>query len=251
MKRTVSRLGIAMACATLLAGPAAAQGTGSATEAPTPEQHGGSGQSGDATDQKGSTHGDQVGAEDQTERPGERGTSGRPTGTSGDVGAEAESGASLITDDRSFIVRAAAGSMAEVRFGHLAADKAAREEVKQFAQRMIDDHATLNEELMTVARDLELMAPHAMRPEDLEAYERISALTGAEFDRAFIQHVVQDHRQNLQLFRQHAQRAEHDGVKRFAQSKLPLLEQHYQRALELQQQVSGDGTSGTSGTPPQ
>jgi putative membrane protein len=270
MKKTVTRLGIAVACSALLVAPAAAQGTGSATEAPTTGQHGGSGRSG-ATDQQGSTHADQIGDEEDGEagrirRERADDTTGQgTTGTTGEAdaprrGAEARDTAAgaadarTATDDRSFVVKAAAGSMAEIKFGHLGADKASNPQVKQFAQRMVEDHAKVNEDLMSVARELELAAPHALRPEDLEAYERISKLSGEAFDRAFIAHMVQDHQRDLQMFRQKAQQAEHDRVREFAASKLPVLEQHYRRAQQLQQTVGTgpnrdtQGTTGTSGT---
>jgi putative membrane protein len=276
MKKTVTRLGIAVACSALLVAPAAAQGTGSATEAPTAGQHGGSGRTGGATDQQGSTHADQIGEEEDGEagrvrREHADDTAGQgTTGTTGEAdaprrGTEARDTAAgatdarTATDDRSFVVKAAAGSMAEIKFGHLGADKASNPQVKQFAQRMVEDHAKVNEDLMSVARELELASPHALRPEDLEAYERISKLSGEEFDRAFLAHLVQDHARDLQMFRQKAQRAEHDRVREFAASKLPLLEQHYRRAQQLQQTVGGQaagtgqdrdtrGTTGTTGT---
>jgi putative membrane protein len=255
MKNTVSKLGIAVACSALLAAPVAAQGPGSPTEGPTAEQHGGSGQT--PTDQQGSTHADQIGSEDDNDATGQR-----TTGTTGDTNRngramerradrEAEADARSAGDDRTFVTKAAAGSMAEVRFGHLAADKASNEKVKQFAQRMIEDHAKLNEDLMDVARELQLTAPHAMKPEDQQAYERMSKLSGAEFDRAFVHHMVQDHRKDLQMFRQKAERADNDRVRQFAQSKLPVLEQHYQQAQQLQQIVGrgqGQGATGTTGT---
>jgi putative membrane protein len=272
MRKTVIRLGIAVACGALLVAPAAAQGTGSATEAPTAGQHGGSGRAGGATDQQGGTHADQIGEEDEgeagrvrrehaDETPGQgtTGTAGEADTPRRETGAETAADARTATDDRSFVVKAAAGSMAEIKFGHLGADKAANPQVKQFAQRMVEDHAKANEELMSVARELDLASPHAMRPEDLEAYERISKLSGAEFDRAFLAHMVQDHQRDLQMFRQKAQRAEHDHVREFAASKLPMLEQHYRQAQQLQQTIGGQaagteqdrdtrGTTGTAGT---
>ena len=251
MKRTLTRLGIALACSALLAVPAAAQGDAPATDTPQPGQHGGSPDGAGATDQRGSTHADQIAEEDDEraasprEQADETGREPRPVGTAGD--AEDTRGAAAA-DDRTFIIRAAAGSLAEVRFGHLAADKASNEQVKRFAQQMVEDHAKINEDLMTVARELQITEPHELRPEDQRMHERLSKLEGAEFDRAFVAFMLEDHAKDLPLFRQHAKSGQHPRVREFAQSKLPLLEQHHARAKELQQTLGGGrGTTGTTG----
>lgn len=258
MKKILSRLGVAAACSVLLALPVAAQGDPPATETPSAGEHGGSHQGG-ATDQQGTTHGDQIGKEgDREGTPREQGD-GRArmpgaTGTAGETEA-AKPGDRTAVDDRTFITDAAAGSMAEVRFGHLGADMASSEEVKRFARQLVQDHAKINEDLMRVARELQIAEPHELKPEHQQTHERLSALSGAEFDRAFVAAMLEDHRKDLPMFRQQARSAQHETVRQFAQSKLPLLEQHFQRAQQLHRSLGGEaqpggarGTSGATGT---
>jgi putative membrane protein len=47
--------------------------------------------------------------------------------------------------DKTFVTKAAQGGMAEVQLGKLAADKASSTEVKQFGQKMVDDHGKAND----------------------------------------------------------------------------------------------------------
>ena len=47
---------------------------------------------------------------------------------------------SVSSGDRKFLEKAAQGGMAEVELGKLAAQKAGSADVKQFGQRMVDDH---------------------------------------------------------------------------------------------------------------
>lgn len=251
MKKILSRLGVAAACSVLLALPAAAQGDPPATETPSAGEHGGSQQEAGATDRQGSTHGDQIGKEG--EQGDERARTPGVTGTAGEAEASRPGDRSAV-DDRTFIADAAAGSMAEVRFGHLGTDMASSEEVKRLARRLVQDHAKINEDLMRVARELQIAEPHELKPEHQQTHERLSALSGAEFDRAFVAAMLEGHRKDLPMFRQQARSAQHETVRQFARSKLPLLEQHYQRAQQLHRSLGGEAqpgardTSGATGT---
>jgi putative membrane protein len=218
------RLGImAAAVAAFTAGPSLAQSAGS-----------GSDQSGTTrpTDQQGSTPG--AGAADATKKA----DAAREQANRKDAKAS--------SSDRAFVVEAAAGGMAEVELGRLASEKAASDQVKQFGRMMVTDHSKANEKLAAIASDLQLMAPHALKPEHQEAVDRLSKLSGEAFDRAYVQQMVKDHEKDVDLFKKHAASAEHPDIRQFASSTLPTLERHYARAQQLQQEV----VRGTSGTEP-
>ena len=67
----------------------------------------------------------------------------------------------LSSDDRKFIMEAAHGGMMEVKLGQLAVDKATNADVKQFGQRMVDDHSKANSELMELASQKGITLPTA------------------------------------------------------------------------------------------
>jgi putative membrane protein len=69
------------------------------------------------------------------------------------------SNTTLNSDDRKFIMNAAHGGMMEVKLGHLAVDKATNPDVKQFGQRMVDDHSKANSELMALASQKGITLP--------------------------------------------------------------------------------------------
>jgi putative membrane protein len=154
------------------------------------------------------------------------------------------------SEDRTFVMEAAAGGMAEVELGRLASQKAASEQVKGFGQMMVTDHSKANDRLAKIAADIQLMAPHALKPEHQEAVDRLSKLSGEAFDRAYIQQMVKDHKKDVDLFKRHASSARHPDIRQFASSTLPTLERHYSRAQQLQQEVVR-GTTGTEPSKPQ
>src|SRR5205823_13350550 len=88
--------------------------------------------------------------------------------------------------DHKFAMDAAAGGMAEVELGRLAASKASNADVKNFAQRMVDDHSKANDELKSVASKENIKLPAAIDAKHKATIDRFSKLSGAAFDRAYV-----------------------------------------------------------------
>src|SRR5688572_17073622 len=65
----------------------------------------------------------------------------------------------LKSSDRKFVMNAAQGNMAEVELGRLASERGASPRVKQFGQRMVDDHGKANGELMQLAQQKGVTPP--------------------------------------------------------------------------------------------
>jgi len=264
MKSSFTTLAAAAAVWGLVSLPATAQSSGSGSTGAGSSEQGGSSSGSGATDQQGSTHGGQAGSNGtgqsgsgQTGTSGQSGTgqSGTSSGSTG--GTKAPNPGSQGTTvkgssaDRTFIMEAAAGGMAEVELGRLASQKASRSEVKEFGQMMVDDHTKANNQLMKIAQDKGLAAPHALKPQDKTTEDHLAKLSGQAFDRAYVQHMVKDHQKDVALFRKQSTVASDSDVKQFASSTLPTLEKHLKRAQELEQIVGAGGTAkGTSGSEP-
>jgi putative membrane protein len=99
--------------------------------------------------------------------------------------------------DASFAQDAASGGMAEVKLGQLAQKNGASPTVKQFGQRMETDHSAANEKLKSVASKDGMTIPGSMSQEDQATYDRLSSMSGAEFDKAYAQDMVQDHQKDM------------------------------------------------------
>jgi Domain of unknown function (DUF4142) len=70
--------------------------------------------------------------------------------------------------DAVFAAKAASGGMAEVKLGQLAAEKGTSPAVKQFGQKMVDDHSKANDQLKSIAPQanvtLPVTAPAPIKP---------------------------------------------------------------------------------------
>src|SRR3954468_1889404 len=100
---------------------------------------------------------------------------------------------SLVKTDASFMKQAADGGMAEIALGNLAVSKASSDDVKKFGQRMVDDHSKANDQLKQLASSKGIDVPSELNAKDKATKERLSKLSGEQFDRAYMQHMVKDH----------------------------------------------------------
>jgi len=136
----------------------------------------------------------------------------------------------LSGKDKSFAKEAAIGSMAEVEMGRLAQQNGQSDEVKQFGARMVQDHTAANQQLMPILSATDVTVPEQLDASHRKTYDRLSKMSGAEFDRAYMRDMVQDHEKDVKKFRQEATHGNDPALKSFAQNTLPVLEQHLKMA---------------------
>lgn len=155
---------------------------------------------------------------------------GAQEATDTDAGAAA---VQLSETDMQFVQNAAADGMAEVELGQMATDKATDEEVKAFGEQMVEDHGKANDQLEQIAEQKDIELPSEMSVEAKEVEERLDALSEAEFDRAYVQQMVADHEKAVELFRNQAESGQDPELKQFAGQTLPILQQHLERARQI------------------
>jgi putative membrane protein len=137
------------------------------------------------------------------------------------------------TADR-FMTSAAEGGMAEVEMGRIAVQNASDEKVKQFGQRMVDDHTKANDELKEIAARKNVTLPDGPNASQKATRDRLSKLHGAAFDRAYMQDMVKDHKEDVAEFQRASNRETDPDVKAFASKTLPTLQDHLKMAQETE-----------------
>lgn len=149
--------------------------------------------------------------------------------------SNSSSSAKLSPADKTFVTKAAQGGMAEVQLGQLAADKGQSDEVKKFGQRMVDDHGKANDQLKSIAQQKGVSVPSDLSAKDKALKDRLSKLSGAQFDRAYMQAMVKDHKEDIAEFQKESNSGKDSDVKNFASQTLPTLQEH----LKMAQQAAG------------
>jgi putative membrane protein len=127
-----------------------------------------------------------------------------------------------------FMKEAAQGGLAEVTLGQMAADKGQNEAVKDFGERMVKDHGQANTELKNLAKAEGVTLPTEMSSEAKERQQRLQKLSGAEFDKAYMQEMLKDHKKDIEAFEQQANTGMDPDVKNWAVKTLPTLREHFQ-----------------------
>jgi putative membrane protein len=128
--------------------------------------------------------------------------------------------------DKHFVHEALVGGMAEVQLGQLASQKGTAQDVKQFGQKMVEDHTKLGNQMKRVADQIGVTPPTALSPKDQALKTRLEGLSGAQFDRAYIQAMVKDHEKDLEAFQGEAANGSSQAVKDAAGQGATVVSHH-------------------------
>jgi putative membrane protein len=138
--------------------------------------------------------------------------------------------------DQMFVRKALQGGMAEVQLGQLTLQKSNNDQVKQFAQRMIDDHTRLGEQMKPVAQQIGVSEANGVSKKDKATMAKLQALSGSAYDQAYIKDMVKDHKQDLSDFQNEASNGQDQTVKDAANQGSKVIAQH----LQMIQQIAKD-----------
>jgi putative membrane protein len=134
--------------------------------------------------------------------------------------------AAADASDRTFVMKAAEGGLAEVKLGELAQQRATAQDVKDYGKRMADDHAKANAELQQLAQNKNIEVPTELKGEEKEHYDKLAKLNGKDFDRAYIKDMVKDHDEDIAEFKKEARDGKDSDVRNWASKTLPTLQEH-------------------------
>ncbi|MBD2431524.1 MULTISPECIES: DUF4142 domain-containing protein [Fischerella] len=151
--------------------------------------------------------------------------------------------------NQEFVTQATQGNLAEIELGQLAQKRAASAEVKQYAQQMITDHTQAQNQLKQLAAQKKLTVPQSVGEQNKQVAANLSKLSGADFDRAYMNQMVQDHQKTVSLFQREAEQGQDADLQAFASTKLPTLQQHLQQAQSLADKTTGTTTPSPTTTP--
>lgn len=144
--------------------------------------------------------------------------------------------------DAMFIREAAAGNLAEIKMGRMALDKSSSPDVKQFGQRLIDDHTKANDQLMTLAQQKQVTLPTEPMAKAQKEATKMAAMSGSSFDKAWIKAAVKDHKKDVAKYKMESKQAKDADVRQYASATLPVLKTHLQIAEQLKASGTGKGS---------
>jgi putative membrane protein len=187
-------------------------------------------------------------AADSSSMTGGRAAPATQPGT-GTRNTESKKDDQISRSDRKFIQEAAEGGMFEVEVAQLASSRASDAGVKGFATKLLYDHQNANNELVQLAnsKHVELSAaPPRSKRQDIE---KLAKLSGADFDRHFLQEVgIKDHEKDIKKFEKASGKAKDPQLKAWVDKTLPKLREHLAQAQKLHQSANNPAAMGNTGS---
>jgi putative membrane protein len=139
--------------------------------------------------------------------------------------------------DTRFANDAAMGGMTEIQLGKLALQNGSSDKVKQFGQRLVDDHSKAGDELKAIAGKDNITLPSELDATHKAMVDKFAKMSGAEFDRAFISQMVMDHETTIAEFQKEANGGTSPDLKSWAGNTLPTLQDHLRMAKDDQKSL--------------
>ena len=147
------------------------------------------------------------------------------------------SSASKDMEVTSFAEKAASGGMMEVMLGKIAQTNALSDKVKKFGMMIVRDHSKANDELMAIADKMKVTLPKEMMPMQEQMVADLKTKKGAEFDKAYMDMMVNDHNEDISLFENEAQSGTDVMLRDYAAKTLPTLKMHLIAAKSTQSEL--------------
>lgn len=154
--------------------------------------------------------------------------------------AQLASGADLAGKDERFLKNASQGGTAETQLGEMAKEKATNKNVKEIAGMIVTDHSKANAELKSLAGLKGVELPADIEVGQKMVHKKLEKLSGAEFDKEFVQQMITDHKKTIDLFEDASKDAKDPDVKAFADKTLPTLRGHLQHVEGLKKDVGAE-----------
>jgi len=138
----------------------------------------------------------------------------------------ATGGIAVVKADADFATKAAVGGMTEVTLGKIALEKSSNAKIKDFATMMVTDHGKANAELMALAKTKNITLPADVDADHQKKIDELKQKTGADFDKAYVDAMVDGHKKTLTLMQDEAKDGKDADLKAFAAKTAPIVQMH-------------------------
>jgi putative membrane protein len=153
--------------------------------------------------------------------------------------ADMEADAAMATGDMTpnqrgaYVEMAAASDLFEIQSGQLAASKAQRADVRQFAQMLAQHHQQTTTQLSAAATAAGTPPTPDLMPMQARMMEELRGASGAEFDRVFLRQQVKAHEMALALHSNYAANGDTPALRTVAAAAAPVVREHLEQAKRL------------------
>jgi putative membrane protein len=147
--------------------------------------------------------------------------------------SRANAATTVSTADQNFILAAAQGGMTEVKLGELASTNGKRDDVKEFGQLMVKDHTVINDDLKALAARKGVALPDSLDAKHQGIVDKLTALTGSDFDNAYIAGMIKGHKADAKAFKGESAATQDADIKSFLDKSIPVVDAHLKHVTAM------------------
>jgi putative membrane protein len=155
-----------------------------------------------------------------------------------EVGLPTSTRADAAMSDAPFARNAKLAELEDVRFSLLAQGKAASDRVRNFAAEILAQQTQASEDLNRAAWRENISLPTNLAAKDEAVYEQMSALDAPQFDKSYMQEMVRELIDDVQVYRREASRGNDEVVRGYALRTLPVLETNLKQAKSVLKKIA-------------
>ncbi len=141
---------------------------------------------------------------------------------------------------KDFVKQAIQGDVSEVQLGKLAEEKGGTAQVRDFGKTLVTDHSAHEQKADSLAKAEGVTPPNQPTDEAQQEYQKLSQLSGKQFDKEFASYMVKDHEKDIKDFQQEADNKSDGQVAQFASETLPTLHKHLSMAQSIEKQQTAE-----------
>jgi putative membrane protein len=108
-----------------------------------------------------------------------------------------------------------------------------RDDVKAFGQMMVKDHTAINDDLKALAAQKGVTLPDSLDAKHQGMVDKMAALTGSEFDDAYIASMIKGHKADAKAFKAESAATQDADIKSFLDKSIPVVEAHLKHVTAM------------------
>lgn len=144
---------------------------------------------------------------------------------------------SITEKDTEFLVKASEIIMEEIKLGKLAQEKGRMSHVKELGKKMEVDHTKSLMDLKALAKSKNISLPTSTTDDANDDYKSLDEKSGNDFDKAYIEMMVDDHKDAIERFEKASTDSDDFDIKTWALNTLPTLRIHHDHSKVCQKEL--------------
>lgn len=144
----------------------------------------------------------------------------------GSLSASASADEKMNATDKQFVTMVSQGNLTEIKTSQLALKKSSDKKVRMVATMLIQQHGKAQKDLKSVAQLHQVSLPATPSAKQRSEYRMMSRMSGASFDKAYMQAQVRSHNATVALFNKQLEDGNETHVRSFAAKYLPDIQNH-------------------------